>query len=231
MSKCSSIDDLTFSHHAYCLIGNASIHERLLHVLNKKFSVNLHGNADLFLEEYATFTIDNARNLKSLHETRPNVNDGLKIFVLTIHNITVEAQNSLLKLLEEPAPYARFFLIVPSESILLPTLRSRLYIIHAKAGESENEVGAKSAADFILMPINKRLEFVKKMVDDISDEKIPRQVAIEFINSLQILLYEKIGAMNGFKELSAIETVTKFMDDRSPSLKMLLDYLALNVSC
>ncbi len=47
------------------------------------------------------------------------------IFIPQAHNLTTEAQNALLKLLEEPPQNTRFILTVSSDQLMLPTIRSR----------------------------------------------------------------------------------------------------------
>jgi DNA polymerase-3 subunit delta' len=55
-----------------------------------------------------------------------------KYIVFTGINFTKEAQNSLLKVLEEPPRNIEFIIISSSKSNLLPTIRSRLPIIYGK---------------------------------------------------------------------------------------------------
>ena len=50
-----------------------------------------------------------------------------KTIVLEVGQIAPEAQQALLKLLEEPPATTRFILVLPIFDNLLPTLRSRLY--------------------------------------------------------------------------------------------------------
>jgi len=50
----------------------------------------------------------------------------IKYIVLGGKSINVISQNSLLKVLEEPPRNIEFIIIVPSKSVLLPTVRSRL---------------------------------------------------------------------------------------------------------
>lgn len=52
-----------------------------------------------------------------------------KYIIIASHEITDVAQNSLLKLLEEPPKNIEFIIITPSKSTLLPTVRSRLPIL------------------------------------------------------------------------------------------------------
>ncbi|MBK1973249.1 DNA polymerase III subunit delta' [Campylobacter sp. TTU-622] len=49
-----------------------------------------------------------------------------KIIILMAHSFRVEAQNFLLKLLEEPPRNIKFLIVVPSKNLLLPTIKSRL---------------------------------------------------------------------------------------------------------
>ncbi len=48
--------------------------------------------------------------------------------VLQFRQATREAQNALLKILEEPPATTVFFVLLPDDSILLPTVRSRVLI-------------------------------------------------------------------------------------------------------
>ena len=52
----------------------------------------------------------------------------VKYIVLAGNSFTTEAQNSLLKVLEEPPKNIEFIIISPTKSNLLPTIRSRLPI-------------------------------------------------------------------------------------------------------
>ena len=251
------------AHHAYCIIGGVSARAGLISVLEKKHKIKTRGNPDLFDYSYATFTIDDARQIKSLAGTRPVTEAGdpgatasgrgKKIFILQMSGITVEAQNALLKLLEEPPEYAHFFLIIPSAHLLLPTVRSRISVIERDKREEKREMRIEQAAGismrnnvlkssvnasaFIKMPIPKRLEQVKALMDDISKEKRPKQDAIDFINAIQEAIYSRAHSIadpkgrlsKNAKALEAIETARTYMNDRAPSLKMLLEFVAMSV--
>lgn len=60
-----------------------------------------------------------------------------KYIVFGGNSFTTEAQNSLLKLLEEPPRNIEFIIISPTKSNLLPTVRSRLPIIKTKQMQKE----------------------------------------------------------------------------------------------
>ncbi len=227
------------AHHAYCLVGDDVVRDELFLILENDHGILRTGNQDFYERKYETFTIDHARELKLVHEMRPVVNDGKKIFVITVDGITVEAQNALLKLLEEPAEYAHFFLIVPAVHLLLSTVQSRLSFVDVensggvvggnisdKNNLPESHVEAKK---FLSLDTAKRLEFVKKLVDDISKEKGTKRDAIAFLHSVQEQIRNEKGVKVGANALEATELALKYVNDRSPSLKMLFEYVALNV--
>ena len=60
-----------------------------------------------------------------------------KVFVLTSAAMMKEAANSLLKILEEPPPYAHLFLLAENTGELLPTIRSRCAVAHLGALPAE----------------------------------------------------------------------------------------------
>lgn len=77
-----------------------------------------------FIEE--TFKIEHAKAV--LSEAYISESET-KYIVLAAQEFTAVAQNSLLKLLEEPPRNIEFIIISPTKSNLLPTVRSRLPIL------------------------------------------------------------------------------------------------------
>lgn len=218
------------NHHAYLLVGGDAIQAELILMLEKKHAIKTHGNPDFTAQKFENLTIDDARQLIEAAEVKPTTADGKRIFILTMNSITVEAQNALLKLLEEPSEYVHFFLIVPSAHLLLPTVKSRLSMI-GSPGKSENDPAADlaEAKKFLSMTAPKRLEMIKSLIEDIAKEKKTKQDAVDFLNQIQAAVYVSKGSKNGARELETIETARKYMNDRAPSLKMLLEYVALNI--
>jgi DNA polymerase III delta prime subunit len=231
MNLVSSLESL--SHHAYLLVGTSFLHTDLFSLLEEVHQIPIHANPDFYNRRYETFAIDDSREIRSLHDTRPIGISGKKIFILTMNGATVEAQNALLKLLEEPAEYAHFFLIVPSEHLLLPTIKSRMLTIRNEKAEGSQDESGKQLKDeaqkFLKLSPAKRLESVKKLMEDITKEKKTKQDAISFLNAIQAVVYEKEGVKKGMKALDAIEQARMYLNDRAPSAKMLLEYVALSI--
>jgi DNA polymerase III delta prime subunit len=223
---------LDLSHHAYYLIGDDSTRDELIVELNKRHKIQVHGNADFSNRKHEIFTIDDARELKSNAGTRP-VGTSKKIFVIQMSGITVEAQNALLKLLEEPADYVHFFLIIPSPHLLLPTVKSRMNLIKSKTLAAGADVDRgnifNEAESFLKMSVPKRFDHIKKLVDDISKEKKVKQDVVEFLNAIEEIIYDQGGVKKSSEMFAAIEKARSYMNDRAPSVKMLLEYVALNI--
>lgn len=219
----------TLNHHAYCIVGGDIVGRKIVEILEASHDIPEKGNPDFIYRKYITITIDDVREIKSIHDTRPMNEKTKKVFVIVADNVTVEAENALLKLFEEPASYAVFFLIVSSLHILLPTLRSRLMIIESADHSGTSEEVTEIAKRFLTMKIPDRLEFIKSFTDDISKEKKTKREAIDLVNAIEKNLYDKSTLNENISSFEAIDTARKYMNDRSPSLKMLFEYLAMQV--
>jgi DNA polymerase-3 subunit delta' len=77
--------------------------------------------------------IDKIRAMRQIAPIRPNDLDFHIFVIRDAHNLTVQAQNALLKLLEEPPGAAFFFLLCDSASSLLSTVRSRAPILRMQS--------------------------------------------------------------------------------------------------
>ena len=77
--------------------------------------------------------IDKIRAMRQIAPIRPNDPDFHVFIIRNAHNLTVQAQNALLKLLEEPPAPAYFFLLCDSASSLLATVRSRAPVLRMQS--------------------------------------------------------------------------------------------------
>ena len=222
-------------HHAYLIFGRERAKHLVLDHLTKHTGYRIHSNPDFFQADYDTFVISDARDLKAIHITLPVVADAKKIFVILFNSITIEAQNALLKLLEEPAHYARFIFIAPKSSVLLPTVLSRMQVIEFDESEQLPEMVDDELSDlvaqFVESSLPKRLDIVKNVVDLISSEKQSKAYAVAFMNELEGQLYKKqkkSGRLDA-EIFAVIDKARNYMKDRAPSIKMLLEFVAFNV--
>lgn len=210
------------NHHAYFIHTFNDVIDKLKKFLKSEHNIDHLKNPDFFHESYESLGIDESRRIKDLHSSKGFVADSKRIFIIETKNITHEAQNSLLKMFEEPHEHSHFFIIMPSFESLLPTLRSRLNILNKK----ENDESTDEAEKFLKLSKKEKVDFVDALAKDISDEKATKSDAQRFLNSLETFLY-KDGVEKNRVKLKAIIKVKDYMNDRSPSIKQLLEYIAL----
>jgi hypothetical protein len=86
--------------------------------------------------------VDLVRIVRNDVRIRPNEAD-YKVYILAqAHNMTEQAQNALLKILEEPPGYTVFLLTCESALQLLPTVRSRAVVVSLTGVGEEDAVQA-----------------------------------------------------------------------------------------
>jgi DNA polymerase-3 subunit delta' len=91
----------------------------------EKFAQRLHPNRVIaYIEEL--FKLEHA---KAVTAESYLTDSQTKYLILGSKSFRIEAQNSLLKLLEEPPKNVEFIIITPSKSNLLGTVRSRLPVV------------------------------------------------------------------------------------------------------
>ncbi len=180
------------------------------------------GNLDLYMRVYKHFGVGEARELReravlrSLGERR--------VFVLATPDMNREAQNALLKTLEEPAGNALFIFIVPSPQTLLPTLRSRMQGL-SLLSNLRNLASSKivSVEKFLSAVPQKRLDMLKHLLEKGEDEKRDLGAILSFLSELETKL---VKHPNG---LHAIYRARKYVADRGALMKPLLEQVALLV--
>jgi len=219
-------------HHAYAIFGRAEqVREKLFNDLEKRWGVEIKGNPDFSYQKFETLSVDEARLLKEF-QTNKSLGGGKKILVIEADAITVQAQNSLLKMFEEPTANSHFFLIGDCVRNLIPTLASRLEKMEMGGEQppiSAAEIGGCSPQEFISSTPAKRLALIKKLADDIKDEKKTKADAISFLREIEAVYYQKIKREGKLPDniLADIEMCLDYMSDPSASVKMLLEFVAM----
>ena len=66
--------------------------------------------------------------------------ENLKTIIIATKNFNTVSQNTLLKVFEEPPRNIEFIIIVPTKSLLLPTIRSRLPILKKREHHQAKEI-------------------------------------------------------------------------------------------
>ena len=191
-------------HHAYYIEGSPALYEEYKELL-KPYWAN----------KFERFGVDDARELVQLASLKREAS----LFFLGIVSITTEAQQALLKLLEEPQEGTTFVILLP-HGVLLPTVRSRMMAYP----DQLRAKGTTGASAFLKSPGKARSDIVAKMLKDEDDTK---ERVRAFVDALEVELHKKITDPAARKGLEDIAMVRDYLRDRSPSLKMLLEHLAV----
>lgn len=220
------LDDLTaktFLHHAYCVVGEReTVRRALFGALEKNCGVPTTGNPDFWYASFETFSVNDAANVKALQSNASL--SARRVFVIAAHRILHEAQNKLLKILEEPTGRTHFFLIVPHSGRLLATVRSRLEFLEADQTGGQPTSHASGEA-FLKAPIAGRLGTIQPLIDA---EEGGREAAIDLLNEIEYALYlNKNKRSHAAVFLEDLATMRRYLEGRSPSRKMILEHIAL----
>jgi DNA polymerase III delta prime subunit len=207
-------------HHAYFLVGDTEIiFSKLKDFLEKSVGIKTSGNPDFWQGKFATLTIDDARDIAEA-QARKDFKGEKKIFVIRAGFITEEAQNSLLKVFEEPTTGTHFFIISPQD-ILLPTLRSRMQVIL-------NNIETVKSLSILDLKFKERLEMVKEVTDAIKDEDKTKQDAITLLNQIEKELH--VGGVEKFaRSLRICEEARESLYDRGAPVKIILENVMLSI--
>lgn len=209
-------------HHAYVLVSSTleAAKNELERFITKDLGIEFHGNPDVFVGEYGSVGIDDLSDIVSMHQ-RVAIGPK-KIIILLTTGLSLQAQNSILKMIEEPTINTHFFISIPSASLLLPTVLSRVHLIELDSEQSINPKVAK----FISSSVPERLEIVKEMLSELDKEKISKEDVVQYISSVM----EEVNKKDKSPEtLSVLSRVTDYLRDPSSSLKMLFEYLSLRL--
>lgn len=149
---------------------------------------------DCFYQAVATFGIDESRSLREQQAKRVAAGQE-RFFIIVSDFLTIEAQNALLKMLEEPGYGNRFFFILPVAGFLLPTLVSRGEVLYYNPGEP---LTSPLAAQFVAGNLTARLAVVKRTLAAAEkiDSSAARQQALELVLGLSRYYRQTITSQN-----------------------------------
>jgi len=239
-------------HHAYLIEGKKEINLPLVLELLNELKINISNNPDFYHLELDSFKMKDGEFLKSLTSNKSfsDKEGSKKIFIISANSFLLEAQNSLLKVFEEPIEDTHFFVLTPSVSVFIPTLLSRFYVIREDIDEQSIN---KEVDNFLKSSKFQRIEFLKVLLkgpnrddededeDDNEVEEIlvdsPKSKALKFLDSLELALhknlYKKSTSNTDSKNIKSIFEqifkVRKYLRQPGSSAKSLMESVALSI--
>jgi len=199
------------SHHALLFIGYDSFD-------SAQFGIEHQATHDIIVQKYTEFRINDARNLITLATQTP-AHHHQQYFVVQAESIAVEAQNALLKLLEEPPTVSSFVFVLP-QNTLLPTLRSRFMMVDVLVLKKDIE---QAFVEFVSQPVPTRLE----LISSLATEKNADAFATLRAGLMQYL--DKIRLTLNTAQVVRLNWALHKMQQRGSSQKMLWEEVAFTL--
>jgi len=191
-------------------------------ILGEKELKNPHPDL-LYFPSNSKLGIEQARMIKEHFSLKPYSAKGRAVVLEDASNLTIEAQNALLKTLEELPEYALFILGVDSDYKLLPTVISRCQIVRFQGigDRVQEESYTEDIEKLIRSSTQARFEYIEKLKN--------RE---QFLHSLILYFHQHIPSHIGsgntdYKDflkdlLSAEEWV-----NHNVNIRAILEYLML----
>lgn len=228
------------SHHAYVVTGEVESSVAItVAYIAKEFGLAPKADPDLVVRRYGLFSVEDARNLQTFAALSP-LKGEVKAIVLAIDRIYHEAQNALLKLLEEPQKGTIIVLCVPHVALLLPTVRSRILPLPVEqkliSHQEKEPVLSKESIEFLNASPQKRSDYIKKLVagNDEAQRRVGRDSALKLINDIECAMYSSyqketnsLSKKDFAKILSDIETLRGYLYDRAAPVRLILEHISL----
>lgn len=180
-----------------------------------KKNISMH-NLRIFGDLDKMFTIDLSRAV--LQEVTKSSYDN-KYILLVGNSFKEEAQNALLKVLEETPPRIVFIILIENRNGIMPTVRSRLHKIYWKLEESKKKL--KDELDYKNLTERKALDFLLK------NKRITRDKVSELIKD--VIMLDGISNSSTFtlEELDKLTDYLRLLKVNSPALSVLTAFLLL----
>lgn len=152
---------------SFLITGNdEAVRESAVSTLLKEYKIETFDR--VVVESSKSIGIEDVRTIQKSVFLKPLYGSKKAVLVKNAHAATVEAQNALLKLLEEPPPNTIMILTAKNKELLLPTVLSRCSIIEGDERERSSVIdeSIKQATHPIFtvssLPITKRLHLAQE---------------------------------------------------------------------
>lgn len=201
---------MTTLHHA-ALFRTDSVRSITLHLDNQSSDIQ-----DIYVDR---FGIDDARELVRKAYNRP-VEAIEQVLVVRTNFVTLEAQNALLKVLEEPPQSTRFIFVLPRGFEVLSTLISRFS--EEFSGEDISSLESNVVFNtFLSESYQERLASIDQAIKkkDVLWQQLVKQGLVQYIK-------ESDNIAGCLREL---EYVVRILLTRGASNKMLFEHIALTL--
>lgn len=202
-------------HHANIILSEDDSKDFVEINLVENLNFKTSGSPDFLFLKKESLGIDDAREFEKWAIKKP-LSGNFKASLISVESITSEAQNAMLKVIEEPKEGTYFFIRIPNLGGILPTFLSRVRVLERGNRNKDNQ--NDSADKFMSLTAGARISLVQKLAR--SDKKGDMK---EIISGLEKASY-KDGV--GYSKMKKIMLSKIYASAKGSSSKMLLEWLA-----
>lgn len=192
------------------------------------FSLQDQNNPDLFVlskqPKKNSIGISEVRKAIKFLETKPYKSKYKSVVISEAHFLTTQAQNALLKTLEEPPSYAMLILTAKTEDSLLETILSRCRRINLLSGldyAKETKYKLNDAKD-----VGSKLLLAEKLAKE--DKDVILETIDNWIVSTREAALENPNIINAQK-LEVLVKVKTDLEETNINTRLALEYLLLQL--
>ncbi len=207
------------------LVGNTQdVFVSITNFFKDTESIDVESHGDISVRAVDSLSIETAREIKEWTDGMPQYRVS-KLLVLTPTIFPIISQNALLKTFEEPSGNTQIILIVKDVSVLLPTIISRAVVYRIPAKEK--------IYDDSLLQLPPHARLLEKEVTTLLKtglQKPSKEKVNEFFNNLtQAVLQSLYSSEKRKGAVQVLTTVTPYTYDQGASIKMLVEYVCLQL--
>lgn len=230
-------------HHAYGIYGElAKTVPSATEFIEKTHGITASGNPDFEILKYDTFSIADARTFTARAVLVPIMGDT-RVYIIAVKRMYNEAQNAILKLLEEPPSGSIIVIAIAYPTMLLQTVLSRLIPIPFDSElQTESAKEDKSLASieeavrtFLKSTQVERIAYVKEAFKKKTTKPhVLRDNNALFLDILEKSVYKKYKDTKDtslkntlWSALEDIETLRQYLYEKVTQARMLFEHLAI----
>ncbi len=211
-------------HHANLFIGENDLEKIVFDKIEKDLNFKINGNPDFYIFKKDVFGISEARNLENWSINKPFSGDK-KVSVIIAESITPEAQNAMLKTIEEPPVGTYFFVVLNSEANILSTFLSRVRVFRNLKFDDQKNIKIKTAEKYLNSNLSERLKLIKNLKGETGKKNTK-----DLILQMEKVAYQNIFETNKIEDLIKMKKMLiskKILSSRGSSSKMILEWLSV----
>lgn len=163
------------------------------------------------------FTVDAVRDIRNDAFIAPNESNR-KIYILKNgQNMNEQAQNAILKILEEPPSYVFFIILTTSKSTMLETVLSRVCVYSLLSDEGEiSEKEQAAVKNFVTALLNvDELKLMEQTSDFQKNSRFAREVLVLLSEVFRDALVKKSGFVRDFRFTDEVKALCGSLTSKS----------------